>query len=109
MNAKKEHLANFNLVGATYYDLPTCFQELQIGTVLQAKLETENKFDTRAVAIYFGDNKIGFIPRNENRIFYKLLTTGYEGIFQLMIQRIDPTAHPENQIQIVAHLIAKKE
>jgi hypothetical protein len=109
MTAKKEHLANFNLVGATYYELPICFNELKIGTTLNAKLETDNKFDARAIAIYYEDKKIGFIPRNENRIFYKLLITGYESIFELRIQRIDPTAHPENQIQIVAHLIEKKE
>lgn len=109
MSSKREHLANFNLAGATFYELPSCFQKLQIGTVLNAKLETDNKFDARAVAIYFEDKKLGFIPRNENRIFFKLLTIGYTDIFELMIQKIDPTEHPENQLQIVAHLKEKIE
>lgn len=109
MSTKKEHLAHFNLAGATYYDLALCFQNLQIGTKLKAKLEAENKFDARAVAIYYEDKKLGFIPRNENRLFFKLLTIGYSDIFELMIQRIDATEDPENQLQIVAHLIEKIE
>ena len=109
MNTKREHLANFNLAGATYYELPLCFQKLQIGTFLQAKLDPENKFDARAVVVYFEENKLGYIPKSENRIFFKLLSMGYENTFELRIQQMDATEHPENQIRIVAHLIEKIE
>lgn len=108
MTPKKEHLANFDLVGATYYDLSTCFQELNIGTIVQAKLEPENKYDPRAIAIYYNDFKLGFIPRNENRIFYKLLSMNHP-IFECKIQQIDASQNPENQIRIVAHLIENKK
>ncbi|OAZ04242.1 HIRAN domain-containing protein [Flavobacterium succinicans] len=104
MKSKKEHLANFHLAGATYYDLVLCFQELKIGSIVEARLEPENKFDNRAIALYYEDKKLGFIPKSENRIFYKLLHLNY-AIFECRIQQIDPTQHPEHQIKIVAHLI----
>lgn len=105
---KREHLANFNIAGFTYYEGTLCFQELSIGTQLQVVLEEDNKYDARAIAIYYGEYKLGFIPRQENRIFYKLLKVGIHK-FELRIQRVDATEHPENQIQVVAHLIGEED
>jgi hypothetical protein len=105
---KREHLANFNLAGFTHYEGTLCFQELKIGSALHLVLEENNKYDARAVIIYFGEYKLGYIPRNENRIFHKLLKIGFND-FDVRIQRIDPTEHPENQIQVVVHLLSKKD
>ena len=103
---KREHLANFNIAGFTYYEGVLCFQQLQIGTVLQLSLEEDNKYDARAVAIHFGEHKLGFIPRTENRIFYKLLKVGITN-FEARIQMIDGKEHPESQVQLVVHLIGE--
>ncbi len=99
----KEHLAHFDIAGFTYYDGTEAFENLKIGTKLQLQIDAENKFDARAVAIYHNDLKLGFVPRSENRIIYKLLKVGFEGL-QTTIQRIDATAHPENQVSIIVHL-----
>lgn len=104
MKTKREHLANFHISGLTYYEAVLCFEKLKVGTTLRLELETENKFDARAVAIYYKDCKLGFVPRTENRIFYKLLTMDYNSIFDAVIQQIDPTEHPEQQIRMVVHL-----
>lgn len=101
---EKEHLAHFNIAGFTYYDGPEAWKNLDIGTAITAVIDEENKFDARAVALYFEDFKLGYIPRNENRIFYKLLKTG-NSIFSLKIQRISKEDHPENQIGVVAHFL----
>lgn len=77
---------------------------MQIGTVLTLKLEEDNKYDARAVAIYLGEHKLGFVPRNENRIFYKLLKVGITN-FEARVQMIDDKEHPESQVQVVVHLI----
>ncbi|MEN9486695.1 MAG: hypothetical protein RIR56_383 [Bacteroidota bacterium] len=104
MKTTKEHLANFYIAGFTYYDAPLCFSKLKIGTHLRLKLEKDNKFDARAVAIYYKDFKLGFIPRSENRIFYKLLITGHKKSIDCIIQQVDATAHPENQVRAIAYL-----
>jgi hypothetical protein len=105
---KKEHLANFNIAGFTHYQGVMVFQELQIGTKLNLQLEENNGFDPRAVAIYFNDVKIGFVPRSENRIFYKLLKVGFNCI-DMRVQMIDGTEHPEAQIRVVAFLFNDNE
>lgn len=100
----KEHLAHFDIAGFTFYDGTEAFENLKIGTKLQLKIDSENKFDARAIAIYHNDFKLGFVPRSENRIIYKLLKIGFEGL-ETRIQRIDATAHPENQVSAIVHLV----
>lgn len=105
---KKEHLANFNIAGFTYYDGIDCFEQLQIGTNLKLVLETDNKYDPRAVAIYFNEFKLGFVPRADNRIIYKLLSVGLDCI-STKIQMIDASEDPEGQIRVVMHLVNGNE
>jgi len=102
----KEHLAHFNIAGFTYHEGAEAFSSLKIGEELNLALDPENRFDERAVAIYLKDWKLGYVPRNENRIFYKLLRTGAKNIV-LRVQRLDATAHTESQVQVVAHLVGK--
>ncbi|MXV38242.1 DNA-binding protein [Flavobacteriaceae bacterium Ap0902] len=102
---RKEHLAHFNIAGFTYYEGIECFQDLRIGKKVDLKLDTENKYDPRAVAIYYKKFKLGYVPRSENRIIYKLLTVGLGNNLQARIQRVMPREHPENQIGVVIHLI----
>ncbi|WKS95350.1 HIRAN domain-containing protein [Riemerella columbina] len=104
----REHLANFFIAGLTYYEAPLCFKKLKIGTRLTLVWEKDNKYDARAVAIYYKDFKLGFVPRTENRIFYKLLKMGHSDLFELLIQQVDPHAYPEQQIRVVAHLIGEE-
>lgn len=106
---KKEHLSYFDIAGFTYYDGALVFSKLKIGKKLKLKLEEDNKYDARAIAIYYKDSKIGFVPKTENRIIYKLLKIGLENNIQAVIQRVDATKHPENQIQVVVHLIEKNK
>lgn len=104
MKTPAEHLANFFIAGLTYYEAPICFSELKIGTKLRLVPEPENKYDPRAIAIYYKNHKLGFIPRTENRIFYKFLKMGYNKAFRVVIQQIRPNTHPEEQIRVVIHL-----
>lgn len=104
---KKEHLAHFHIAGFTFYDGALAFNELKIGKELELKLDSKNKFDPRAVAIYYKKFKLGYVPRTENRIFFKLLTVDLGKTLEARIQRISPDEHTENQIQVVVHLIAK--
>jgi hypothetical protein len=100
----KEHLAHFDIAGFTYYDGVLAFKKLEIGTKLTLKLEDDNKYDTRAVAIYYKEFKLGFVPRKENRIFYKLLKVGLCP-FEARVQRLDKKAIPEHQVGIIIHLV----
>ena len=102
---KTEHLAHFTIAGFTYYEGALAFKKLKVGKKLDLKLEEDNKFDARAVAIYYKEYKLGFVPRTENRIIYKLLKIGLTKNIRLIIQKVHASEHPENQIMVVAHLL----
>ncbi|MRJ09231.1 DNA-binding protein [Ornithobacterium rhinotracheale] len=108
MKKQSEHLANFYIAGFTYYQGAQCMRHLKIGTRVKLKYEKGNPYDARAIEIYYKDYKLGYVPRVENRIFYKLLIMGYSGIFDAVIQQVDPTAHPEGQVRVVVHLLQNK-
>ena len=59
---KTEHLANFTIAGFTYYEGALAFKKLKIGKQVELKLEEDNKFDARAIAIYYKAYKLGFVP-----------------------------------------------
>ena len=78
--------------------------DLKVGSRLQLVRERENRFDPHAVAIYFNEHKLGFIPRGENELISKMLDLGYERIFDCRVQRISLDAHPEKQVGIVVFI-----
>lgn|SRR5690625_921478 len=100
----KEYLSNFNIAGFTYYDGPEAFKYLELGLLLDLKPEPDNPYDPQAVMIFHEDFQLGYIPQSENSIFFKLLRVGFTKI-EVRIQQINPTASPENQVMVVAHLI----
>jgi len=104
---KKEYLSHFTLAGFTYYDGVEVFNELKVGTLLEIQRETDNPYDPMAIMIFYNDYHLGYIPQEENAIFYKLLKVGINNI-ELRIQSIAPQEHPESQIRIVAHLVENK-
>ncbi len=101
MKTQRRHHSTFDIAGFTYWEGCIVFNELKIGTILRLVREQENKFDAYAVAIYFGEHKIGFIPRGANKEISKFLELGYNQIFEARINRISPDAHPEQQVGVI--------
>jgi hypothetical protein len=104
----REHLAHFSIAGFTYYEGVLAFNDLKIGTELTLVPEPTNQYDPRAIAIYYKEHKLGFIPRSENRIFYKLMKVGFDQ-FEVRVQRLAPDEDPEQQISVIVHLVGKEK
>lgn len=102
----KEYLTTFNIAGFTYYDGVEVFKELEIGLLLELHPEPDNKFDPQAIMIWYKNSHLGYIPRSENSIFYKLLRVGFKN-FEVRIQRVDSQEHPENQVSVVVFLVGE--
>ncbi len=80
------------------------FNELKIGTELTLMREEDNKFDPYAVAIYYGESKLGFIPRNANHEISKFLELGHTDLFEVRINRITADAQPESQVGVIVYI-----
>ena len=104
---KRRHFANFDIAGFSYWDGAIVFQDLKIGTQLRFEREEANQYDPKAVAIYYGENKLGFVPRSHNDSISKLCEAGYGEIFDVRINRVSPEESPEDQIGVIVSLIHK--
>jgi hypothetical protein len=98
------HFSNFHIAGLTYYDAVDVFEELRVGKTLILKAEPENPFDGNAVAIYYGETKLGYIPASQNEQFSKLLRFGHGDIFEAKISQRNEEAHPEKQIRVLIRI-----
>ncbi len=82
--------------------------KLKIGAQLRLERETDNRYDPKAVAIYFGEAKLGFVPRGCNDAISKLCEAGYGDIFDVRINRVSPEEQPEDQIGVIVSLIGRE-
>jgi hypothetical protein len=101
------HFADFHIAGFTYYEGVEVFENLKIGTQLSLKAEPENAFDPNAVAIYYRDEKLGFVPRSANELIRKFLNLGYADLFEVKISQVSPEVHPEKQVRVVVRVREK--
>lgn len=105
---KNRYFKHFNIAGFTYYDGVDVFQDLKIGTKLKLIAESENKYDANAVALYFEDVKLGFVPREANKEISILINSGYDSIFEANINKVKPAANPEEQIGVLVRIVEVK-
>jgi hypothetical protein len=100
----KRHLDNFHIAGFGYWDGCEAFEHLKIGTKLDLVREEDNAFDPYAVAIYYKDLKLGFIPRESNKEISKYLDMGWDDLYEVRVTRVTPDAHPESQVEVVVYI-----
>jgi len=98
------HFATFHIAGFTYYSGVEVFEHLRIGAELFFKAEPDNRFDPNAVAIYYENEKLGYVPSAENEMLRKFLNLGYTDLFEIKISQVSPEAHPEKQIRVVVRI-----
>jgi len=94
------HFSHFPLAGFTYYEGALVFSKLQIGTELKLVYEPDNRYNLKAVGVFFGEHKLGYVPRSHNDAIAKFLEMSHQP-FVCHIQQLDPAAHPEQQVGVV--------
>lgn len=70
--------------------------------------EEDNAFDPYAVAIYYNDYKLGFIPRAHNHDISKYLDMGLHDIYEVRITRLTPDVQPEQQVEVIVNILNQK-
>jgi len=83
----KKVYKNFHIAGIEYYEALFVIEEIKIGEKVEFKLE-DNIYDENAVAIYYKDKKLGYIPKNANYSIATILKAGWD-IFNGFIQKMD--------------------
>ena len=94
---QKIRLAVTFIAGFQHYDGPDAQSLLETGMPLQLNREPHNNYDKKAVEIWTGDAKLGYVPRSENKTIAKLMEEGIE--VQALILELDHSAFP-NSVKI---------
>ena len=104
MKTTNRHFTTFQIAGFSYWQGCIVFNNLKIGTELTIEREDDNKFDPYAVAIYYGEYKLGYIPKGENKEINKFLELGYNQLFEVRINQLSPDENPENQVGVIIYI-----
>ena len=61
------------VAGISYYEAEKIWNTLSVGQPLRLLREPENPFDKRAIEVYRGKNKLGYIPRRDNSVISQMM------------------------------------
>ena len=98
----------FHLAGFGHHGGAKFFDELRIGTEVDLRYEPDNPHDPEAVAIYYGDTKIGYVPTGKNSELYTLLFFGHDDLFEAYISMRDESVHPERQLRVAVKITDRR-
>jgi len=87
------------VAGYQYHQGATVENELLPETPLLLRREPENRYDDQAIAIYYGEVRIGYIPRYENPVLARLLDGGVE--LQAKVATVDLKAPTWERVEVV--------
>jgi len=64
------------VAGFRYYEGEHIWSRLSHGDPLQLVREPDNAYDAQAVEIYYGTEKLGYVPQEENHLVSQMLDRG---------------------------------
>ena len=106
---QRKHFLHCNIAGFTYWDGCIAFEDLKMGTKLELVREDYNRHDPNAVAVYYKDMKLGFIPKHKNEMISQFIEMGHNDVFEVRVCQIDEEAHPEHQVYINVYIKRKEK
>ena len=83
---QKELLISCNVAGFSHYEGCIVFDQLKIGSQLRLVREDENAYDHDAVAIFYGETHIGYVPSSKNEQLATMLDLGHDDLFEVYVQ-----------------------
>ena len=85
-------LLSFHIAGFQYADGALVLGDLKAGDKLTLCAERDNPHDPEAVAIYYGNTKLGYVPGNEVGPLSLMMYYGHEDVFEARVQQVAPSA-----------------
>lgn len=99
----------FHIAGLAYHEAALVLSELKIGDELDMVLEPDNPYDSNAVALYFKDVMLGYIPRDRNQTIAQLTYFGHTDVFDARVVNIKLDAPSYEQVEVGIYIRDKRE
>ncbi|NMB71375.1 MAG: DNA-binding protein [Bacteroidales bacterium] len=94
------------VAGFSYYNGASLAPFLKPGTRLVLVREPENPYDWKAIAVFYGSTKIGFLPRSGNLIPCRMMDQGVQLVAEVIEYYSE--AHPEERLKINVFMVKEK-
>ncbi len=97
--AKKDvYLESVYIAGFQYYNGAELEKGLKVNDILSLKRQAENPHDYFAVEVYSSEQKLGYLPRADNKIIARMMDQGMS--MKAIIRKIEPDAPPYRRVKI---------
>jgi hypothetical protein len=92
------------LSGCQYHRAEGVWDFLRIGEALRLVREPLNQHDPNAIAVYFKNDRLGYVPRSENRALAVMMDHGEEirGHVTRLINDADPWRRLRFRVELIA-------
>lgn len=91
------------LAGSQYHALATLAPGMQVGDELELRREPDNRHDAHAVLVLWRGEKLGYLPRRENRSVAQAMDAGRK--LRATVNRLRPNdADPWRRLEVAVHL-----
>ncbi len=87
------------IAGFQYYQGTEIENKLQQNKLLTLKREPTNEYDKYAVEVYCHHTKLGYLPREENRVIARMMDQGIE--VKARITKYNPDKSPYRRVKVV--------
>ncbi len=75
--SRRLHLQDCRIADSHYYDCYAVLNHLQSGDPLQLRRQPQNRYDQRAIEVFWKEHKLGYLPRLDNAAAASLLDRGH--------------------------------
>lgn len=90
------------MAGFRYYNGPQLIDKMEIGDTIKLVREPNNKYDNKAIALYFQNNKIGFIPQMDNQVISNMMDANMM-LLNAEISYVNPKKDSWEQLEIIVN------
>lgn len=91
---------SFAVAGFQRYDGALVFNQLSVGSGLSLVPELDNPYDPCAMALYFDEAMIGYVPRDLNEELSQLFYFGHGDVFEARVLQVNPEKEPWKQVRV---------
>lgn len=97
---KHRFFMRFKVAAVTYNEALFVINDLKPGAIIEMERDEGNKHDGNAIALYYDDYKVGYVPRDKNSELASFIDMGWGEIFEMRVSAINFDAHPEQRIEV---------
>ena len=90
------------IAGFQYYEGENIWPQMKVADALTLQRESQNRYDTHAIVVYWQQSKLGYIPRQENRTLAQMMDRGQT--LNAQIQQLQNKAAPWGRIEVKIYM-----